>query len=168
MTGVIVYRSSYGSTRQYAEWLGEETGFDVVDVRSVRDQDLRARDVVIVGCPVLAYKPLLAKWITKKWPVLSDKKVVLFTTSGAAPEDPSLRKGFEASFEPSIRSKIQYVPQGGRMVISKLKPMHRLMMRMGQRMEKDPVVREAMGQDKDHVNREGLRPILESLAGERS
>lgn len=35
MNGIILYTSKYGSTKRYADWLAEETGFDglgVVDV----------------------------------------------------------------------------------------------------------------------------------------
>ncbi len=28
MQGIIIYKSKYGSTRQYAEWVQSETGFE--------------------------------------------------------------------------------------------------------------------------------------------
>ena len=28
--GIILYRSKYGATARYAEWLAEETGFDIL------------------------------------------------------------------------------------------------------------------------------------------
>lgn len=33
MKGVIIYKSKYGSTRQYAEWICAETGFELFDVK---------------------------------------------------------------------------------------------------------------------------------------
>ena len=32
MNGMIIYKSKYGSTKKYAEWLSEETGFPCTPV----------------------------------------------------------------------------------------------------------------------------------------
>ena len=31
MKGIIIYKSKYGSTKKYAEWLKEATGFEMVE-----------------------------------------------------------------------------------------------------------------------------------------
>lgn len=31
--GIILYKSKYGSTKKYAEWLAEECGFDLTGLR---------------------------------------------------------------------------------------------------------------------------------------
>lgn len=160
MNGIIIYKSNYGTTKQYAQWLSEETGFLYVSSGSVKNADISDKDAVIIGCPVFANRPLLAKWIQKKWNVLQGKKVVLYTTSGTAPEDPALQKGFSASFPDGIRDGISYFPQGGRMVFKELKPMHKFFMNLGMKMEKDPKVREEMGKDKDGVDRKGIEAIV--------
>ena len=161
MKGIIIYKSTYGSTKQYAEWLKEDTGFQNFAVNKISNKMLADSEVVIIGSPVLAHRPFLANWIKKKWNILKDKKVVLYTTSGAPASDPKLVAGFKASLDPEISSNIKYVPQGGRMIFSQLKPFHRFMMKLGMRMEKDPKVRAAMAKDKDGINRDGLKPILE-------
>ena len=161
MKGIIIYKSTYGSTRQYAQWLSEETGYKSVELKKVKNKDITDCDVVIFGCPVLAYKPSITKWIQKKWHLLKNKKVVLYTTSGTYSEDPKLQEGFESSFKPDIKSKIKYFPQGGRMIAADLKPLHKFLMNLGKKMEKDPKVREEMDKDKDNINRDGIKPILE-------
>jgi len=161
MSGIIIYKSNYGSTKQYALWLSDGTGFECREIEKVKNKELMEYETVILGSPVFAGKPLIAKWISKKWEILEDKKVVLYTTSGADGNDPQNLKGFESSFEPHIRNKVKYYPQGGRMIHSELKPLHRFFMNLGKKMEKDPEIRREMDLDKDHVNREGINPILE-------
>ncbi len=163
MKGIIIYKSNYGSTERYAQWLSEETGFQCVDVGSVKKGDIEACDTIVIGSPVFADKPQIGGWIRKNWNRMEGKKVALFTTSAAVPEDPSLQSGFKASFAPQIRSNLKYVPLGGRIVFSELTPLHRKLMKMGMRMQKDPMVREEMGRDKDHMDRSGLAPLVEYL-----
>ena len=163
MKGIIIYKSNYGTTERYARWLAEDTGFACLDLGSVKSRDLEDRDAVVLGAPVFADKPQIAGWIRKNWKRLEDKKVALFTTSGTTPDDASLQRGFESSFAPEIRENLRYVPLGGRMVFAELKPLHRRLMKMGMRMEKDPKVREEMARDKDGVDRSGLAPLVEYL-----
>ena len=58
MSGIIVYRSSTGSTKQYAEWIAEETGFAL---HESRDKTIawETADTVVIGCPIIALKPAL-------------------------------------------------------------------------------------------------------------
>lgn len=163
MRGIIIYQTNYGSTEQYARWITEETGFRNVELKKVRKQDLRESDTIILGSPIFAGRPLNAKWIEKKWPLLKDKKVILYTTSGAKGDDPLLKKSFESTFSEEMRERMAYFPQGGRMIHSELKPLHRFFMNLGKKMEKDPLIREEMDRDKDHVNRQGITPLLEFI-----
>lgn len=163
MKGIIIYKSNYGSTRQYAQWLSEETGFTALPVKSVKKKDIAESDRVIIGAPIFAGKPLLYNWIVKNWPLLSDKKAVLYTTSGASGDDPLHKKNFENFFEPAIREKMAYFPVGGRMIHSELKPLHRFLVNLGKKMVKDPVEREEMDRDKDHLDRNELNGLIQYL-----
>ena len=163
MSGIIIYKSNYGVTKQYAVWLGKETGYPAVEIRSLKKKVLLDADTVICGCPVLANSIPISKWIRKKWDILKNKKIILYTTSGTSPQNPQLRKIFESSFEPEMLSNIKYFPQGGRMIFNELGVLDRMLMRLGQKMEKDPGIREEMVKDKDYVNRDDIKPILQYL-----
>ena len=41
MKGIILYTSKYGSTKRYAEWLAEETGFDCVEAKKAKIEDVK-------------------------------------------------------------------------------------------------------------------------------
>ncbi len=161
MQGIIVYKSTYGSTKQYAEWLSQQTGFQAVPVAQVNDTILDASDAVIVGCPVLKFQPALKTWLTKKWPILKEKQVMLFTTSGAPSNHPKLQAGYKESFSEAMQQRLAYFPLGGRMVYQNLKPIHKLLMNIGQRLEKNPQAKAEMMKDVDHVHPDAIAPILD-------
>lgn len=46
---IVIYSSKRGSTKQYAEWIAEELGSDLVTFAESRNIDLRAYDLVIYG-----------------------------------------------------------------------------------------------------------------------
>ncbi|MBN2039435.1 MAG: hypothetical protein JW864_05300 [Spirochaetes bacterium] len=161
MKGIIIYKSNYGVTKQYAEWLKEETGYPAIEIERVKRKDILDADIVIIGGPVLAHTISVAKWVKKKWNILKDKKVILFSTSGTSPQSHVLRNIFESSFETGILNKIKYFPQGGRMIFNELTAFDKLVMRLGQKMEKNPQIREEMVRDKDIIDRNGLQPILQ-------
>jgi len=164
MKGLIIYKSNYGSTEQYARWLSEETGYPSTALHSVETKDIADSDTVILGCPVFANRPIIAGWIEKNWKLLGDKRLVLYTTSGTYPGDPQLQEGFTSAFRPEAAGRIKYFPQGGRMVNSELSLLHKILMKLGRLMEKDPEVRVHMGEDVDRIDRKGLGPIVEYVS----
>ena len=164
MKGIILYRSLHGCTEQYARWLAEESGFDCIDFRKKKVKDIRNAEVIILGAPVIAGRLAVSRWIISNWSWLKDRKVLLFSTSGAGKDEPVLMAGFESAYSEEIRRHLKYYPMGGRIIMSELKPLFRFMMNMGIRAEKDPKVKEEMARDKDSVNREHLRPLIEALS----
>ena len=50
MTNIaVVYCSRYGSTKQYAQWLAEDLGADLYDVRRVYKEKLETYDTIVFG-----------------------------------------------------------------------------------------------------------------------
>jgi len=163
MNGIIIFKSNYGATKQYAQWLKEETGYHIIEISKVKRKDILDADIIICGGPVLAHSIPIAKWIKKNWNILKNKKIILFTTSGTSPQDPQLRNIFESSFGPEISKKIQYFPQGGRIIFRELSRLDRILMKIGQLIEKNPKIREEMVKDKDNINRDGIKPVLQYI-----
>ena len=159
MAGAIIYYSTYGSTEQYAEWISEDTGYAIHHQKS-ENIPWDEFDTVVIGSPTLKMQPFLKKWINDIWSSLDGKRVFLFSTSGAEPSNPGLRKGFETAFPSEVASKIEYFPLHGKMVWSELKPLHKLMMRIGRMIEKDPVRKAEMLRDVDGVDRSSLAPLV--------
>lgn len=86
MKGIIVYKSKYGATKKYAEWLSKETGFDVYNVKKIKTQDLEPYNVIIFGGGVYATGIAGLNFLKKNMTHLNHKKVIVFC-DGASPYD---------------------------------------------------------------------------------
>ena len=52
--GIILYQSKYGATKKYAQWLQEETGFDLQETKLADVKQVREYDTIILGGGVYA------------------------------------------------------------------------------------------------------------------
>ena len=84
--GIILYQSKYGSTEKYAEWLGEETGYSLVQTKNAKVANLLSYDVIILGGGVYASGIAGLQFLKKNIGQLTDKKIAVFAV-GASPYD---------------------------------------------------------------------------------
>ena len=49
MNTIVIYKSKYGATKQYALWIGEELGCKIVDAKNIKASDLAEYDNIIYG-----------------------------------------------------------------------------------------------------------------------
>ena len=54
MEGIIIYKSKYGATKKYADWLSDKTGFEKVEVDKAKIEDLKNYDTIIIGGGIYA------------------------------------------------------------------------------------------------------------------
>ena len=54
MKGIILYKSKYGATKKYADWIAEETGFKSSEITKVKVSDLMPYDVIVIGGGIYA------------------------------------------------------------------------------------------------------------------
>lgn len=165
MKGLIIYKTKYGSTEQYAKWLGEDLGFDVVPVNKVKG--LAGYDTVILGSCVRMGRAGIAGWINRTWAKLQDKKLAYFTCSGALPADPLLQEYYTKAFPDNVRSKLPYFPLNGRFIFRELNWLDSKLMNMAINMTKksNPAEAAAMAEEYDRVSRDDIRPIVAYIKG---
>lgn len=84
MKGIIIYKSKYGATKRYAEWLSEETGFKNVEVSKIKGSDLSDYDVIIYGGGIYASGVAGIDFLRKNINKLANKKIIVFC-DGASP-----------------------------------------------------------------------------------
>lgn len=113
MKPLVIYQSKYGSTRQYAEWIAEDLGADVKNLKDVSDTDLSSHEIIVFGSYLHIGKIVDVEYIQRNWPLLASKKIVLFTVSGAGP-GPAESKFYEDNLPTDIRSKILHFAFRGR------------------------------------------------------
>ena len=49
MNAIVIYKSKYGSTKAYAEWIAEALSCQAVEAKSVKADDLLAYDTIVYG-----------------------------------------------------------------------------------------------------------------------
>ncbi|MEZ4993353.1 MAG: flavodoxin domain-containing protein [Saprospiraceae bacterium] len=160
MKAAILFTGWYGSTKQYADWIAEATGYPVYNLDEVQP-DLDNFDLIILGSSIVIGKLTIRKWVKLHWPELRNKELILFTVSGTAPGHPDLHKYLEASLPVDMIDQMDYIPLRGRLIIKELKWYTRLLLRLGARQEKDPEAKKRMLEGFDFVKRENIEPILE-------
>lgn len=161
MNGIILYKTRYGSTRQYAEWLRDETGFPCMDIAQC-PRDLSGYDTVLLGSSVLAGRLVLRGWIRKCWPVLQGKTLHLFLTHLRDAED-APAKVLAESLPPEIAGQIALFPVGGRYLLGQMSFLDRTLIRMAASLDKRPEVKAELLTDHDLVDRTELQPLLDRL-----
>ena len=97
MNGIVIYKSKYGASRKYAQWIKKETGFRCIDVDKVRVKALQDYDTIIIGGGVYASGVPAFSFLKKHIDQLAGKKILTFCC-GASP--------FDQKFFDELRRKI--------------------------------------------------------------
>lgn len=78
MKGIIIYKTKYGSTKKYVDWLIEETKFDSIEVDKADINSIKAYDTIILCGPVYASSIKGLNFIRKNYNALKNKKLSIF------------------------------------------------------------------------------------------
>lgn len=127
MKTIVIYKSRYGSTKTYAQWIAQELSCEAVDYTNVKWQDLLEYDTIIYGGGLYAEIIAGASLVTKNIDKLGDKKIIIFTT-GITPMD--CREYYDdivvkKNFKGDVYSKIKVFNFPGKMILDELTPVHR-------------------------------------------
>ena len=164
MSCIVVYKTKYGSTKEYAEWIAQELGCKAVPENKMKPAELLNYDTIIFGGCIRVGKIVIADYMKKNWNKLEDKKIILFTSSGAAPTDTKeLKANLERCYTPEMLAKIKYIPLHGRMNFDKLDLLDKFGMNMAAKMIKDPEVREKFLATFDSVKKENIKPVISAV-----
>ncbi|MBO5733676.1 MAG: flavodoxin [Clostridia bacterium] len=132
MNSIVLYKSKYGSTKAYAEWIAEDLGCECRPAKGVKADDLLLYDTIIYGGGLYAENIAGASLITKNIEKLKNKKLVVFTT-GITPL--AVREYYDGevldrNFKPEIRPYIKVYNFMGKMILSELSAPHRAALKM--------------------------------------
>lgn len=175
MKTIIVYKSKYGSSRQYASWLAQELGCEVKEPDTVTLNRLSEYDTIIYIGGLYAGSVNGFKKISKQLEALKGKQLLLCMVGMTNPtETEKYRHMFENNVSEKYREAIKPFALRGDQLFSKMSGMHRLMMKMpkvmtekipeAQRTEEDKRFIESFGKDMCFAKRENLRDIIEYIA----
>lgn len=169
---LVAYTSKYGSTQQYAEWIAEALGATAKRASEVTAEDIAASDVILCGAYLRIGKYMGADFLTSHWDLLKDKKVGLFTVSGAPGTSPEQAKWFEANIPREVRARVRHFPLQGRSRDLDLKDrmliwFPKMAWRITYMLDRSPKNKATLESFKpfDGVKREYIQPILDFAKG---
>lgn len=161
MNGAIFFSGKYGSTEQYANWIGEATGLPVFDIKDT-NADPSKYDYVILGSSILFFKLTLRKWVEANLSKLEGRSKILFSVSGAGPSD-KLNRWVSKSLPSGLLSQMEHVTLRGRLDHSKLSWWVQLILWMGSLFNPDPEASKDERYGFDYVDQESIEPIIEQV-----
>ena len=160
MNGAIFYASKYGSTAQYAAWIGEATGIPVFNVEGAPPPD--AYDFVVLGSPVIYYGFRIEKWVNDHLGVLEERPVVFFSVSGAGP-GPKLDAWLAESLPKSFVKHMRHVGLRGRQIPADLTWYDRTMLIIGGLKNPDRKAGREELKGFDYMDQGSIGPIVEMV-----
>ena len=128
MSAIVIYKSKYGSTKQYAEWIAGELGCNAVDAKGIKADDLQKYDEIVYGGGLYAEVIAGVSLIAKNAEQLKDKKIAVFTT-GITPLDCCEyydKMVIEKNFKNGLPENIKVFNFLGKMIAEELSVPHRM------------------------------------------
>ena len=162
MNGAIFYASKYGSTAQYARWIGEATGLAVFNVDNAPPPE--SFDFVVLGSPVIYYGLLIEKWVSEHLGALEERPVVFFSVSGAGP-GPKLDAWISESLPKSFVAHMHHVALWGRQDPKDLTIYDRTMLIIDGLKNPDRRVGRQELKGFDFMDQESIAPVVEMVRG---
>ena len=132
MSTIVIYKTKYGSTKDYAMWIAEALGCEAVDAKTVKIDDIIGYDTIIYGGGLYSEVINGVTLITKNFEKLKDKKLIVYTT-GITPID---CRGYydtyvlEKNFKSYMLEKIKIFNFLGKMINEELSVPHRAALKM--------------------------------------
>ena len=106
MRGIILYKSKYGATKKYAEWLSEDTGFRVEELSKVKAEAISDYDLIIIGGGIYASGIAGLDFLKRNINLLKSKKIIVFC-DGASPYE---EKAFTEIKNHNMKGELANVP----------------------------------------------------------
>ncbi len=127
MKTVVVYKTKYGSTKVYAEYISEKLGCECFEAKKIKVDDLMAYDNIIYGGGLYAEVINGLGLITKNIKLLSDKKIAVFTTAITPLDCRAYYEGevLEKNFKDGVPENIRIFNFMGKMKVDELSAVHR-------------------------------------------
>ena len=173
MSTIVLYKSRYGSTKKYAEWIGEALACPVRDVKTMKIDDLAAYDTIVYGGGLYAEVIAGLSFLTKNTDALQNKKIAVFST-GITPL--GCREYYdklvpEKNFKNGVPENMRVFNFLGKMILSELSLPHRTALKalkklMGSKenpTEMEKLLVELCDADGDFSDKSAITPLLEYI-----
>ena len=170
MNAIVIYKSKYGGTKKYAQWIAEELACEAVDAKNIKIDDILKYDTIIYGGGLYAEIINGVHMLVKNTHKLKDKKIAVFTT-GITPidcRDYYDKMVVEKNFKEGLPENVKVFNYLGRMVIDELSLVHKTALKTLKKImsgkenptEMEKLLVELCDADGDFCDREAIEELL--------
>lgn len=170
---LVIYKSKYGSTRRYAEWIANEVNGELCESSSVKADDFEKYDTIVFGGFLHAVGISGVKIITDNFQKLMDKEIIVFAV-GCSPERANdINKVFCNNFKDDMKEKINFFYLRGAFNYKKLDFVDKMMMNALRiklkRMKEEEITEDVKGllesydNPIDWTDKKAIEPIIECI-----
>lgn len=171
MSKVVLYRSKYGSTKTYAEWIAEELECEALDAKGLKVEDILQYDTIVYGGGLYAETINGVILLTKNMEKLEGKKLVVYTT-GITPlkyREYYDKLVLEKNFTSQMLEKIKVYNFMGKMITDELSLVHKTALKTLKQLmqgKKNPTEMESLlielcDASGDFTDREAIKELVE-------
>jgi len=166
----VIYKSKYGTTKQYAEWIADELNASLLEASKVKPAQLMNYDVVVYGGGLYAGGVIGVKLVTNN----PCKTLIIFTVGAADPSITDYSAILSKNFTPKLLSEIKIFHLRGGIDYAKLGFVHKGMMAMLRSMiskaskkegaevsDEDKVFLETYGGKVDFTDKATITPLID-------
>ena len=167
----VIYKSKYGTTKQYAEWIAEALNAELLEASAVKPARLSAFDVVVYGGGLYAGGVDGVKLVTNN----PCKQLVVFTVGLADPLTTDYTEIINKNFTKELLSKTKVFHLRGGIDYKKLNLIHKGMIGMlyklakrkpeSERNEEDKQFLETYGTKVDFMDKNTINPLIDYVGG---
>jgi menaquinone-dependent protoporphyrinogen IX oxidase len=171
----VIYKSKYGTAKQYAKWIAEETGGTLFPISKVRLSDLKDFDTIVAGGGLYAGGILGFNFIKKNFAKLSGKKLIIFSVGASVDTDKTREDVLARNATPEMREKITYFHLRGGLDYPGMKWLDRTLMKMmigilkkqpeDQRNDDTKAMIEMYGKKVSFLDRGSIAPLVAAVRG---
>ena len=105
---LVIYKSKYGSTKRYAQWIAEEVNATLADSSEVKAEDLQKYDTIVFGGSLHAVGIKGIKFIVDNFEEIKDKKLIVYGVGASPWSEEVAVQVLNINFREGIREKINF------------------------------------------------------------
>lgn len=124
----VVYKSKYGTTKRYAEWIAEDTGADLFECSKISADALKSYDSIVYGGGLYAGGIIGFSLIKKGYEKLRDKNIIVFAVGASTQAKKAEEEVIKRNFTDEMRDEVQFFFLRGGYNYADMKPLDRLLM----------------------------------------
>lgn len=160
----VVYKSKRGSTKQYAQWIAEETGADLFDADQCKSSDLSDYDTIVFGGWLRAGGLQGIEFLRKNRDTFCVKDVLAFAVGLNVDGIAARQECRDINFKKELENVPCYFLRGAYQP-DKMKGGDKIIMGIMKKLmgDNNPELKDAIINGADYVDRNEIKYIVEAL-----